>query len=215
MSATRDSNRSQELEGEHDLVARDKERRQLTEPKEMRALAHPTRLAILEVLLREGPLTATQAANLLGDSPGNISWHLQTLGRYGFIEETGTGRGRTRPWRLVSLGQRLSTSEDTPAGTRAAGEALASMMIERNFNRLREFQSVSASFPDSWSNAAFTTAVLTYLTAEELDALGVELASVLDRYRDRTIDRAKRPKSALPVQIVAFGHPLPPSESGS
>jgi DNA-binding transcriptional ArsR family regulator len=211
----RDANQSNEMQDARELVARDAGRRELTEPKEMRALAHPTRLAILEALVREGPLTATQAANLLGDSPGNISWHLQTLARYGFIEETGTGRGRTRPWRLVSLGQRLSTSEETPTATRAAGEALASMMIERNFNRLREFQTVSASFSEPWRAAAFTTTVLTYLTPDELDDLGEELASVLDRFRDRTIDRAKRPKSALPVQIVAFGHPLPPSESGN
>jgi DNA-binding transcriptional ArsR family regulator len=215
LTTLRGDDQSNDLETERELVARSADRRQLTEPKEMRALAHPTRLAILEALEREGPLTATQAANLLDDSPGNISWHLQTLARYGFIEETGTRRGRTRPWRLVTLGQRFSTSDETSPGTRAAGEALASMMMERNFNRLRDYEANPASYPGPWRNAAFTTTVLTYLTPEELEALGDEVTTALDRFRERMLDRGKRPRGALPVQVVAFGHPLQPSKSGN
>ncbi len=77
--------------------------RDISDPRTMRALAHPVRLALLEALRREGPLTATRAAELLDDSPGNMSWHLQTLAKYGFVEEAGGGRGRSRPWRVVSL----------------------------------------------------------------------------------------------------------------
>ena len=71
-------------------------RREITDPRTMRALAHPVRIALLEALRREGTLTATRAAELLGDSPGNMSWHLQTLAKYGFVEEAGGGRGRSR-----------------------------------------------------------------------------------------------------------------------
>ena len=66
----------------------------------MRALAHPLRVALLEVMRRDGAITATRAAELLDESPGNMSWHLQTLAKYGFVEETGDGRGRSRPRRL-------------------------------------------------------------------------------------------------------------------
>src|ERR1700734_766096 len=79
------------------------ETREITDARTMRALAHPTRLALLALLRREGELTASRAAELLDDSPGNMSWHLQTLAKYGFVEETGEGRGRSRPWRAVSL----------------------------------------------------------------------------------------------------------------
>src|ERR1700761_5397400 len=78
------------------------EPREITDARTMRALAHPTRLALLNLLGREGELTASRAAELLDDSPGNMSWHLQTLAKYGFVEETGEGKGRSRPWRVIS-----------------------------------------------------------------------------------------------------------------
>ena len=50
--------------------------RQLTDPRDMRALAHPTRIALLEVLGVYGPLTATRAGELIGESPSSCSFHL-------------------------------------------------------------------------------------------------------------------------------------------
>src|SRR6201985_3941873 len=75
-------------------------RRLITEARTMRALAYPLRVALLEAIRRDGEITASRAADLLDESPGNMSWHLQTLAKYGFVEETGEGRGRSRPWRL-------------------------------------------------------------------------------------------------------------------
>ena len=51
----------------------------------------------------KGRRPLSRAAELLDDSPGNMSWHLQTLAKYGFIEEAGGGRGRSRPWRIVDV----------------------------------------------------------------------------------------------------------------
>src|ERR1700749_2883240 len=85
----------------------------VTDARAMRALAHPLRVALLELMRRDGEITATRAAELLGESPGNMSWHLQTLAKYGYIEEAGGGRGRSRPWRLASASNRfLTTPED-------------------------------------------------------------------------------------------------------
>ena len=53
----------------------------------MRALAHPVRLALLEVLADEGRLTATEAGERIGESPANASFHLRQLAKYGFVEE--------------------------------------------------------------------------------------------------------------------------------
>ncbi|HTW98970.1 MAG TPA: helix-turn-helix domain-containing protein [Acidimicrobiales bacterium] len=201
--------------GEAALVARDPGTRQLTDPQTMRALAHPTRLALLEALAREGPLTATQAANLLDDSPGNISWHLQNLAKYGYIEETGTGRGRSRPWRLVSLGQRFDSGTSSSAGSEAAADALATMVVEQSYERLREWRAARATFDEAWRYASFTTHVLTYLTPAELDELAEEISTVLHRFAERTLDRSRRPPGSAPVQLVAWGHPITPNPSGS
>lgn len=95
----------------------------------MRALAHPVRIALLEALRRDGPLTATRAAELLDDSPGNMSWHLQTLAKYGFVEEAGGGRGRSRPWRAVSL---TLSVKGAPQGR---GVCLLKMLLKRACRR--------------------------------------------------------------------------------
>ena len=47
-------------------------------------------------------MTATQAGEALGESPANVSFHLRTLAKYGFVEEAPGGTGRQRPWRRVA-----------------------------------------------------------------------------------------------------------------
>src|SRR6202034_3969611 len=106
-------------------------RRVITDPRTMRALAHPIRIALLEALGREGELTASRAAEMFDESPGNMSWHLQTLAKYGYIEEAGSGKGRSRPWRIASVSNRFETAADDPE-TRAAGEALATTFADRS-----------------------------------------------------------------------------------
>src|SRR5690606_21557592 len=63
--------------------------RKIRDARVLRAVAHPLRLGILDELLKDGPLTATELAERLGETPANCSWHLRQLARYGFIEEAG------------------------------------------------------------------------------------------------------------------------------
>src|ERR1700727_4099310 len=102
----------------------------ITDARAMRALAHPLRVALLEAVRRDGEITATRAAELLYESPGNMSWHLQTLAKYGFVEETGDGKGRSRPWRLTVVRNRFVPSRDHP-GASAANDELAMLLVER------------------------------------------------------------------------------------
>ena len=51
--------------------------REVSDPMAMRALAHPVRLALIEALADAGTLTATEAAERLGESPANASFHLR------------------------------------------------------------------------------------------------------------------------------------------
>jgi len=187
--------------------------RKVTDPLAMRALAHPMRIALLEALSREGPLTATRAAELLGDSPGNMSWHLQTLAKYGFVEEAGGGRGRSRPWKAVNVTYNFETATDnTDAAT--ASEALEANIQELNYQRLREWWAQRRSFPVKWRRAAFSSNSITYLTSQELKQLSDEFAKMLLAYSDRR-DMSKRPEGAMPVHLVAYGHPMPPTPTGN
>ena len=78
--------------------------RELTDPKAMRALAHPVRLALLEALADAGTLTATEAGERVGESPANASFHLRQLAKYGLVEEAPelARDGRDRVWRVVN-----------------------------------------------------------------------------------------------------------------
>jgi DNA-binding transcriptional ArsR family regulator len=192
----------------------DREVQRISDPRSMRAIAHPTRVALLEALAREGPLTATRAAELLDDSPGNMSWHLHTLAKYGYVEEAGQGRGRSRPWRVVSVTRDFDTTAVAPEGS-AAGEALEAAFQDRNYQRLRSWWSTRRSYSAKWRKSAYSIDALTYLTVDELAQLGEEIAALTLRYRDRTRDRAQRPPGSMPVQLVAYGHPLPPTPSGN
>ena len=78
--------------------------RELTDPKAMRALAHPVRLALLEAFADTDTLTATEAGERVGESPANASFHLRQLAKYGFVEEADGGTGRRRPWKLKKGG---------------------------------------------------------------------------------------------------------------
>jgi DNA-binding transcriptional ArsR family regulator len=190
------------------------DRRLISDPRTMRALAHPVRIALLEALGREGQLTATKAAEILDDSPGNMSWHLQTLAKYGYVEEAGGGKGRSRPWRIASVSNRFRTASDDPEFD-SAGEALESTFAERAYSRLREWWGRRPSYPFVWRDAAFASNSLAYLTAQEMAEVGEEIAELFSRYRDRLLDKQLRPAEAEPVQLIAFGHPIPPTPSGN
>src|SRR5258707_15026402 len=80
----------------------------------MRALAHPTRLALLDHLHTVDHATATECAAAVGDSPSSCSYHLRALAKWGFVEEAEGGAGRERPRRAGAAPVALA------AGGRAA-----------------------------------------------------------------------------------------------
>src|SRR5690242_11892051 len=106
-----------EIREEHGLSMR-----RLQRTDQLRALAHPRRMEILDLLIAEGPLTASECAVRLEDSAASCSYHLRQLARYGFVEEAEGGHGRNRPWQWVPLGNTLELG-GTPA-EEAAAEAL-------------------------------------------------------------------------------------------
>ena len=190
------------------------DKRQLTDATEMRALAHPVRIALLELLAREGPLTATRAGEQIGESPANTSFHLRTLAKYGFVEEAPGGTGRQRPWQRVGQVHAFDLDfEDASAAI--AANALSNFFIDRNRDRRRAWNETYASYPKPWRDASFAYDTVTYLTEAELSAVGEQIIAILEQYGDRMTDRAGRPAGAMPVNIVTTGHPLPPTPSGN
>jgi DNA-binding transcriptional ArsR family regulator len=118
--------------------------RDVSDPRAMRALAHPVRLALLDALGIHGPLTATEAGEAIGESPTTCSFHFRQLAKYGFVEEAGRGAGRRRPWRLAHVGLHFTDVHDDPA-TATAATALDGVIRERRIGRMRAGMEARAS----------------------------------------------------------------------
>ncbi|HEY2300278.1 MAG TPA: hypothetical protein VGH66_00215, partial [Acidimicrobiales bacterium] len=86
---------------------------------------------------------------------------------------------------------------------------LESTFQERNMLRLREWWARRRSYPVKWRRAAFALDAFSYMTAAEMEQLSDEIQELVHRYRHRVEDASTRPKGALPVHLLAYGHPLP------
>ncbi len=182
----------------------------LSDPRAMRALSHPVRLALLEALGIYGPMTATEVGECIGESPTTCSFHLRQLAQYGFVEEAGGGKGRARPWKTSARGMSLS-SEDADPNTAVAAQALAQLFSERHLARYRQWTETRAAYPAAWREAATHSEFVMFMTPDELDGLAGELIELLsDRCAERRDNPSTRPADALPVELLVFGYPIAP-----
>jgi DNA-binding transcriptional ArsR family regulator len=78
--------------------------------EQLKALGHPLRLRVLEMLGGEGeePLTNRELANRLGVDPGHLHFHVKMLVRAGLIERAAGGKGREKPYRAVATTVRVA-----------------------------------------------------------------------------------------------------------
>jgi DNA-binding transcriptional ArsR family regulator len=77
----------------------------LDKPEQLKALGHPLRVRVLEMLGQEGDwqLTNRELAVALGVDPGHLHFHVRMLLKAGLIElAEGEGRGREKPYRSVA-----------------------------------------------------------------------------------------------------------------
>jgi predicted transcriptional regulator len=180
--------------------------KRLTDPRALRALAHPIRLSLVGLLRIEGPLTATRAADLLGESSGSCSFHLRQLAKYGLVEEAGGGQGRERPWRATATATWLPDIAATPELGAAKG-LLETVLAEYYFDNLIRWLEAKPSEPAEWQQAAMFGDTNVYLTAAELTALAHACTSMLDVYRDRFERPELRPAGARLVSVLHLAHP--------
>jgi DNA-binding transcriptional ArsR family regulator len=153
----------------------------------LRGLAHPLRVQICDRLGMHGPATATQLADVLGESSGATSYHLRQLEKYGFVEEDTTrGSGRERFWRRVPGGLQIDSTKfaDSPATRDAA------MLVVNEFQRFRlaraeHWRQTFEQWPREWAEHSAEGSFHVQLTAEEMGQLGEELDGVVSAWLDR------------------------------
>jgi predicted ArsR family transcriptional regulator len=175
----------------------------LTDPRSLRAVAHPTRLSLVGLLRREGPLTATQAAERLGETPQRCTYHLNQLAKHGLVEEAGGGRGRERPWRATASATVVPTAT-TPEGA-VAVQLFEQVVAERYFDELLQWIDRRPSEPKAWQAAAQFGDQILHLTADELADLGRQVDALLRPYDERK----RPPADARPVWWLRLAFPEP------
>jgi predicted ArsR family transcriptional regulator len=184
------------------------EPRRLDDARTLRALAHPLRIELMDQLTFRGPLTATQCAALVGESPSSCSFHLRTLAKYGFVEEAEGGTGRQRPWRVVTLGNRWDTTPSTPPAQRAAGETLSRLVRDRDRELHETYLARADEFEPDWASAAVQANFGGYLTPAELQEIADKLFQMWMPYMERVeAPPAERPAGSRLVHMAVYGFP--------
>ena len=174
--------------------------------QKLRALAHPLRAALLDAIRLYGPLTATQAAAQVDDSPSNCSFHLRTLAAAGLIEHAPSDDARSRPWRTVS--GPLILEPGTTAETRSSFLAAMNMLHSRAYNDLLDWINREGDAPKVWRDAAFNMLSDIRMTADELAGVHAKIAAILEPFiADKSRKTPDPTGERQPVRMSLFAHP--------
>ncbi|WP_027344771.1 winged helix-turn-helix domain-containing protein [Hamadaea tsunoensis] len=175
----------------------------LDDPVALRAYAHPLRMALVGLLRREGPMTATQAAQRLGDNVPNCSFHLRQLAKYGLVERVPGADGREKPWRATAPATRWNSGRTDPE-SQAAVDHLEGVLIARYAEKAREWLARADQEPPEWREHTGPGDAQLYVTAAELAEIQERMQAIADEYAYRNADPASRPDGARGVTVVQF-----------
>jgi DNA-binding transcriptional ArsR family regulator len=181
--------------------------RKISGVPELRALAHPVRIALLELIGIEGPLTATEAARIIGGTPANAAYHLRTLAKHGYVEAAEGGVGRERPWKLSSVGMSFDGEDSDPAVSSAI-DVLGEVFIERWIHRVRYFREHRQEYPVEVRELCGSSEFVLYGTQAEMQETQNDLMRLLGRFKDRMTDPASRPEGAHAYEFIVSTHPF-------
>lgn len=195
-------------------MADDERRDVIRDPKRLRALSHPLRWKLMDLLDSEGSATATRCAEVLGESVASCSYHLNMLAKYDFVEEAEGGQGREKPWKLTSRDQSWS-SEGLDLEGRLAAEAASDAFLDHEFEAIRARVKRRDVEPAEWRRPTGLAAATVYLTVAEAQAIRDRIIDLIDEHLERHEKPELRPEGARQVRIFTamFLNPKPPKDS--
>ncbi|MEV7076591.1 ArsR/SmtB family transcription factor [Streptomyces sp. NPDC091972] len=156
-------------------------RRQINDPRQLRALAHPLRLAVLQYLMAVGPRTASECAVEVGSTASNISWHLRHLAGHGLVEPVEPSDGRERPWRAAQVGLDFGAMSTDPVVMPEQDALIAASMAEES-QLTRRFLDHRDKIDPRWLDTARLDGYVLRATPEEMDELAERLNALLRPY---------------------------------
>lgn len=201
------------MDEEQDAVARSTERHKddrVLDAGALKALAHPLRVRIYDILSQYGPQTASLLAERLGESSGSTSYHLRALAKHDLIREVeDRGSARERWWERPVGGVSFSNPDamSTPAG-RAATQIVMNEYLRGRNEQLLDFVNRGISGEtDVWQEGTLISTATARLTPAQSKELTHKIMALIDEavdnYRNQTGDDVR------PVTIRADVFPLP------
>ena len=182
----------------------------LNDPERIRAVTHPLRLQLLDLLGEHAELTATECSQYTGESVASCSFHLRMLEKYGFIERA-EPRGREKPWKRISTAGYSTTIDPDIPGSLQASTELARVNFRHRAQGLWDAVERLGEEPVEWVEATRLMNSSIWATAEEAGALGDEIIALFARFEERS-DESRRPADARRVRVMATVHAEPPRE---
>lgn len=172
----------------------------------MRALAHPSRLAILRRLQTSGPDTATGLSGPIGISPSVASWHLRHLAEHGLVTDADRqGPGRQRWWEAVN-GFRFAVVDDDSANAAAALTGVLEQLDGDVAGRWRA--EVEPHLDAQWRRLSGRASTGIEVTSAELEVIDAGIERLLAPYVLRKdTARSEWPSGSRAVRILRYTMP--------
>ncbi|GAA1439137.1 ArsR/SmtB family transcription factor [Leifsonia poae] len=188
---------------------RPEERRQITDARALRALAHPLRLALLNHLMAFGTQTASQCAEVIGSTASNCSYHLRSLARYGLVESVDPEDGRERPWRTTATGLQFGRSEEPgfAYGAESVERALIEKQIDDEAELTRRAIAQRSELPPEWRDASMLSGYALRVTPDELRELGEKLDALIRPFIGLTREDPPEGSDVVALHLNAYRHP--------
>jgi DNA-binding transcriptional ArsR family regulator len=179
----------------------------ITDPRAIRALAHPARLAIIDAVYGGDQVTATQAAALTGLSASATSYHLRALERWGIVRRAPAAPdGRERPWEAA--GRQLMVVTTGSRAAEIADATVLATLLDRDRETLVAYIEGQADEPPEWREAPTASTSSVWLTPEELQELVQGWRTATEQFRGRARS-GQRPATARRVRLTLLATPLP------
>jgi len=165
--------------------------RPMSDPRTLRAIAHPTRGRILDELGATGPMRAADIGEALGIPANQASFHLRQLAKYGVIEPAPEAARdkRDRVWKLPDeRGFRLDVQD---IQKRPGGKAAVSVFRQNKAAWAHRLVDEVFSFKKRKDTFSAIVDQTMRLTKDEASEFMGEVDDVLARWSDKTRGRSR------------------------